>query len=285
MLVAAAACGDAALQNAAEMIQLHGGIGYTWEHFAHLYLRRAKADQYLFGPHPSQHRHRLGAAALQIPSRQRTNTDPGCPRRRWTRLRRSLSDPTGRGDHRRRRPAGERREAHAGAARLVSPARRSRVGHTDLANPVRRPRPGPRRGRRRGRGAAPAAASTGPRESFVGVWLAGPTILQWGTDEQRETYLHPLAAGNLAGANCSVSRAPDPDLVGVAGDLGGADRRRSLVGGRRKKIWSSFAKCTDFGLLMTAPRPVAAQTRRDHVVPSRHAHSRSRRATATADDR
>src|ERR1700754_5002672 len=62
--VAAAACGDAAVQNAAEMIQLHGGIGYTWEHVAHLYLRRAKADQYLFDT-PSAHRNRLGQAVIE----------------------------------------------------------------------------------------------------------------------------------------------------------------------------------------------------------------------------
>jgi alkylation response protein AidB-like acyl-CoA dehydrogenase len=31
------------------MIQLHGGIGFTWEHPAHLYLKRAKADSLAFG--------------------------------------------------------------------------------------------------------------------------------------------------------------------------------------------------------------------------------------------
>jgi alkylation response protein AidB-like acyl-CoA dehydrogenase len=37
-------------------IQVHGGIGFTWEHDAHLYLRRAKADEALFG---STARHRI----------------------------------------------------------------------------------------------------------------------------------------------------------------------------------------------------------------------------------
>jgi alkylation response protein AidB-like acyl-CoA dehydrogenase len=32
------------------VIQIHGGIGYTWERDAHLYLRRAKSSQLLFGP-------------------------------------------------------------------------------------------------------------------------------------------------------------------------------------------------------------------------------------------
>ena len=31
-------------------IQLHGGIGFTWEHQAHLYFKRAVADELLFGP-------------------------------------------------------------------------------------------------------------------------------------------------------------------------------------------------------------------------------------------
>ncbi|MFI0241496.1 acyl-CoA dehydrogenase family protein [Streptomyces sp. NPDC016845] len=35
---------------AAEAVQLHGGIGFTWEHDAHLYLKRAAGDELLFGP-------------------------------------------------------------------------------------------------------------------------------------------------------------------------------------------------------------------------------------------
>jgi alkylation response protein AidB-like acyl-CoA dehydrogenase len=47
--LAKAACSDAALKAAQEMIQLHGGIGFTWEHPAHLYLKRAKADSIALG--------------------------------------------------------------------------------------------------------------------------------------------------------------------------------------------------------------------------------------------
>jgi alkylation response protein AidB-like acyl-CoA dehydrogenase len=42
--LAKAACSDAALKAAQETVQLHGGIGFTWEHPAHLFLKRAKAD-------------------------------------------------------------------------------------------------------------------------------------------------------------------------------------------------------------------------------------------------
>ncbi len=45
---------------AAEAVQLHGGIGFTWEHHAHLYLKRAASDELLFGP---AHRLRAHAAA------------------------------------------------------------------------------------------------------------------------------------------------------------------------------------------------------------------------------
>ncbi|MEV7545198.1 acyl-CoA dehydrogenase family protein [Streptomyces sp. NPDC089915] len=44
---------------AGEAIQLHGGIGFTWEHDAHLYFKRAAADELLFGP---VHRLRAHAA-------------------------------------------------------------------------------------------------------------------------------------------------------------------------------------------------------------------------------
>ncbi|MFC9502154.1 acyl-CoA dehydrogenase family protein [Streptomyces sp. NPDC057002] len=47
--VAHACCSRAYLAVAMENIQVHGGIGFTWEHPAHLYFRRAKSSQLLFG--------------------------------------------------------------------------------------------------------------------------------------------------------------------------------------------------------------------------------------------
>jgi alkylation response protein AidB-like acyl-CoA dehydrogenase len=47
--LAKAYCSDVAVQAAQETVQLHGGIGFTWEHPAHLYLKRAKADSIGFG--------------------------------------------------------------------------------------------------------------------------------------------------------------------------------------------------------------------------------------------
>jgi alkylation response protein AidB-like acyl-CoA dehydrogenase len=47
--LAKASCSDAYFHAAAETIQIHGGIGFTWEHDAHLYFKRAKTDALLFG--------------------------------------------------------------------------------------------------------------------------------------------------------------------------------------------------------------------------------------------
>lgn len=56
----AQACGsEVAVQAAEEAVQLHGGLGMTWEHPVHLYLKRAKADQLAYGT-PAAHLRLLG---------------------------------------------------------------------------------------------------------------------------------------------------------------------------------------------------------------------------------
>jgi alkylation response protein AidB-like acyl-CoA dehydrogenase len=55
-------CADTLMAVAAEAVQMHGGIGFTFEHDAHLYLKRGKADQLLFGS-GSQLRGRLARLA------------------------------------------------------------------------------------------------------------------------------------------------------------------------------------------------------------------------------
>jgi alkylation response protein AidB-like acyl-CoA dehydrogenase len=56
--IAKACCCDAFYRCAADAIQLHGGIGFTWEHDAHLYFKRARATATLLGS-PAWHRERL----------------------------------------------------------------------------------------------------------------------------------------------------------------------------------------------------------------------------------
>jgi alkylation response protein AidB-like acyl-CoA dehydrogenase len=51
-------CSDAYTTVATENVQIHGGIGFTWEHDAHLYFRRARADEQLLGD-ATFHRERL----------------------------------------------------------------------------------------------------------------------------------------------------------------------------------------------------------------------------------
>jgi alkylation response protein AidB-like acyl-CoA dehydrogenase len=52
--LAKATCSDAFLHVARENIQIHGGIGFTWEHPAHLYFRRAKSSDLLLGDSTEQ---------------------------------------------------------------------------------------------------------------------------------------------------------------------------------------------------------------------------------------
>ena len=58
--IAQAATSETYSRVSAENIQIHGGIGFTWEHPAHLYFRRAKSDEALLGD-PYQQRSRIGA--------------------------------------------------------------------------------------------------------------------------------------------------------------------------------------------------------------------------------
>lgn len=52
-------------------MQLHGGIGYTWESGVHVYLKRATLDRALFGS-PRAHRKRIAERLAVAP------TEPGC---------------------------------------------------------------------------------------------------------------------------------------------------------------------------------------------------------------
>ncbi|MGJ0154532.1 acyl-CoA dehydrogenase family protein [Streptomyces sp. CH8.1] len=53
---------------AGEAIQLHGGIGFTWEHDAHLYFKRAASDELLFGPVHRLRAHAADRAGLFAPA-------------------------------------------------------------------------------------------------------------------------------------------------------------------------------------------------------------------------
>ncbi|MDH3617013.1 MAG: acyl-CoA dehydrogenase family protein, partial [Gammaproteobacteria bacterium] len=61
--IAKAYCSDAYFYNAGCAIQMHGGIGFTWEHDAHLYFKRAKSTQQFLGD-AVFHRERLSQQIL-----------------------------------------------------------------------------------------------------------------------------------------------------------------------------------------------------------------------------
>jgi alkylation response protein AidB-like acyl-CoA dehydrogenase len=76
--VAQAYCSRVAVHAAEECIQLHGGTGMTWEHPAHLLLKRAKADQLSFGS-TGEHLSRLGELVGLPPAQPVANRLPRTP--------------------------------------------------------------------------------------------------------------------------------------------------------------------------------------------------------------
>ena len=69
-LAKAAVC-ETYLQTALETIQLHGGIGFTWENDTHLWFKRAKSSEVLFGT-PAEHRERM-MTAIESGNRSQEN--------------------------------------------------------------------------------------------------------------------------------------------------------------------------------------------------------------------
>ncbi|WP_131785218.1 acyl-CoA dehydrogenase family protein [Protofrankia symbiont of Coriaria ruscifolia] len=65
--VAKSKAGDTAREVTGTMIQYHGGIGYTWEHEAHFFYKRAKREVYSYGD-PVQHRERVAALTIGAPA-------------------------------------------------------------------------------------------------------------------------------------------------------------------------------------------------------------------------
>jgi alkylation response protein AidB-like acyl-CoA dehydrogenase len=61
--VAKAKASDAARDVTAAMIQFHGGIGYTWEHDAHFFFKRAKRQEYAYGS-AAEHRERIATLTI-----------------------------------------------------------------------------------------------------------------------------------------------------------------------------------------------------------------------------
>ena len=232
--VAGAVALDAAVDNAKDCIQVLGGIGFTWEHDAHLHLRRALGTRQLLG---GTDRLRHDASALALDGvRRRLHIDLG---EDVEDLRRSIRSDIDRV-----------REARG-------PDRRTVLAETGLLAPHWPPP--------YGRGADPrsqlviddeleAAGVTRP-DLAIGAWAA-PTILGHGTGEQKKRFIPPTLRGEIVW--CQLFSEP-----GAGSDLASLRTRAERVdGGWRltgQKVWTSLATEADWAICLARTNPDAPQ--------------------------
>jgi alkylation response protein AidB-like acyl-CoA dehydrogenase len=72
--IAKVCCSDGYTKVTSENIQIHGGIGFTWEHPAHLYFKRARSSRVLLGG-PDYHRHLIARLAGLMPAEEPADTE------------------------------------------------------------------------------------------------------------------------------------------------------------------------------------------------------------------
>jgi 3-oxochol-4-en-24-oyl-CoA dehydrogenase len=225
---------DAAVENAKDCIQVLGGIGFTWEHDAHLHLRRALGARQLLG---GTDRLRDDVSALALDGvRRRLHIELG---EGVEDLRRSI-----------RRDVDRVREARGADRRTV-------LAETGLLAPHWPPP--------YGRGADPrtqlvideeldAAGVTRP-DLAIGAWAA-PTILGHGTDVQKEKFVPPTLSGEIVW--CQLFSEP-----GAGSDLASLRTRAERVdGGWRltgQKVWTSLAAEADWAICLARTNPDAPQ--------------------------
>ncbi|MFF2329001.1 MULTISPECIES: acyl-CoA dehydrogenase [unclassified Streptomyces] len=230
--LAASTALDAAYDCAKDCVQILGGIGFTWEHDAHLYLRRALVARQLMGAGDA---HRLRAVRLA----------GGGARRELV-----LELPAEAAAHR-----AEARTAAAAARDLGPKAARRALAPTGYAAPHL---PAPY-----GLGAGPVQQlavqqelkDQGVKLSDLGIatWVI-PSLLAHGTAEQQDRYLLPTLRGDLLW--CQLFSEP-----GAGSDLASLRTRAERTGeGWRingQKVWTSAARTADHGILLARTDPDA----------------------------
>jgi alkylation response protein AidB-like acyl-CoA dehydrogenase len=222
--VAASLALDAAVDNAKDCIQVLGGIGFTWEHEAHLYLRRALTlRQWLGGSAVWRQR----VAALTLAGERRTlRVDLGADDTERAAVRAAVAEIA-------RHPVAERRRALADRGYLVphwpppygldaAPARQLLIDEELAQAGVTRP------------------------DLVIAGW-ALPTILEHGSAEQVERFVRPTLYGEIVW--CQLFSEPDAgsDLAALR------TRAERVAGGWRltgQKVWTSLAQRADWGICL-----------------------------------
>ncbi|MER5181372.1 acyl-CoA dehydrogenase [Streptomyces sp. NPDC002896] len=235
-LVAALAAGaalDAACSCAKDCIQILGGIGFTWEHDAHLYLRRALVARQLAGNGDA---HRLRAVRLA----------EGGARRE---LRLELPEEA--------EPYRARaREVIEGARGLDPAAARRALALTGYAAP-HLPEP-------YGLGAGPVeqlavqaelkAAGVRLSDLSIATWVV-PSLVAYGTQEQKERYLLPTLRGDLRWCQLFSEPGAGSDLASLRTSAERTADGRWRINGQ--KVWTSAAHRADHGILLARTNPEA----------------------------
>jgi len=222
---------EAVKANVKDCIQVLGGIGITWEHDAHLYLRRAYGiGQFLGGPARWLRR---TVELTQAGVRRRLSID--------------LSEVAD------LRP--QIAEAVAGVAALPDDKRQVALAEAGLQAPHW---PAPY-----GRGAGPAEqllidqemASAGvPRPDLVIGWWAAPTILEHGTPEQVERFVPATLRGEILWCQLFSEPGAGSDLASLRTKAVRADGGWELTG---QKVWTSRAHDAQFGVCLARTDPEA----------------------------
>ncbi|MFI6769989.1 acyl-CoA dehydrogenase [Streptomyces sp. NPDC050355] len=223
---------DAAFSCAKDCIQILGGIGFTWEHGAHLHLRRATAARQLLGGGDT---HRLRAARYAADGARRA-------------LRLEL--PAEADEYR-----AEARTVVDGVRGLDPAAVRRALAPTGYAAP-HLPEP-------YGLGAGPLRqlaiqqelAAAGVKISDLGIatWVV-PSLIAHGTREQQQRLMLPTLRGELLW--CQLFSEPE-----AGSDLASLRTRAERVdGGWRvngQKVWTSAAQWSSHGILLARTNPDA----------------------------
>lgn len=210
--VAAAVALDAAVDNAKDCIQVLGGIGFTWEHPAHRYLRRALALRQLLG---GSAKWRVRAASLAIAGMRRGLTlDLGDTSQIRHRIEPIAS-----------LPVAEQRAALADAG-LLNPASgvRERLAIDQELERVGVARP----------------------NLVIGAWAA-PTIERFGTGAQRERFVLPTLRGEITWCQLFSEPEAGSDLAALRTRASRVDGGWRLTG---QKVWTSLAREADWAICL-----------------------------------